>query len=172
MINEKEFDRVTAFLTNGKLIYGGKSDKQKLYIEPSLLENVSMNDAVMKEEIFGPVLPILSFKTEEEAMNIIRQNPDPLAFYIFTSSGKKENEWVNNVAFGGGCVNNTAWHLTNHYLPFGGRGASGTGFYHGRYSFERFSHKKAVMKTPTWFDPFIKYPPLKGRLKIFKQVIR
>lgn len=126
----------------------------------------------MNEEIFGPILPVISFKTTEEAKAVINRHPNPLAFYVFTSSKSKEENWLASVSFGGGCVNNASWHLTNHHLPFGGRGFSGTGAYHGKYSFETFSHKKAVMKTPTWFDPAIKYPPFKGKLKIFKWVIR
>ena len=131
-----------------------------------------MGSAVMKDEIFGPILPVISFTTKEEALKIIEQNKNPLAFYVFTSSGAKEKDWLTSVAFGGGCVNNASWHLTNHHLPFGGRGYSGMGNYHGKTSFDTFSHKKAVMKTPTWFDPAIKYPPFKGKLKLFKWVIR
>ena len=172
IINEKQFDRITSYLSNAKIVFGGRTDKQQLFIEPTLLDNVNINDAVMKDEIFGPVLPLISFKTKEEALKIIEQHPNPLAFYVFTSSNTKENEWLNSVAFGGGCVNNASWHVTNHHLPFGGRGFSGTGNYHGKYSFDTFSHKKAVMKTPTWFDPSIKYPPFKGKLKLFKWVIR
>jgi aldehyde dehydrogenase (NAD+) len=107
-----------------------------------LLDNVNINDPVMKDEIFGPVLPLISFKTKEEALKIIEQRPNPLAFYVFTSSNAKENEWLNSVAFGGGCVNNASWHLTNHHLPFGGRGFSGTGNYHGKYSFDTLVIKK------------------------------
>ena len=172
IINEKQFDRIKAYLSNGKIIFGGRTDKQQLFIEPTVLDEVDMNDAVMKDEIFGPVLPVISFKNKEEALKIIDQHPNPLAFYVFTGSREKEKDWLNSVAFGGGCVNNASWHLTNHHLPFGGRGFSGTGNYHGKYSFDTFSHKKAIMKTPTWFDPAIKYPPLKGRLKLFKWVIR
>jgi aldehyde dehydrogenase (NAD+) len=172
IINEKQFDRIAGYLSGGRIVFGGKMDKQKLYIEPTLLDDVDANDAVMRDEIFGPVLPVLSFKSKEDVMKIIAQHPNPLAFYVFTSSKAKENDWINSVAFGGGCVNNASWHLTNHHLPFGGRGFSGTGNYHGKYSFDTFSHKKAVMKTPTWFDPAIKYPPFKGKLKLFKWVIR
>jgi aldehyde dehydrogenase (NAD+) len=126
----------------------------------------------MQEEIFGPILPILSFNTKQEALDIISKNKDPLACSIF--AGNKENEkfWLKNIQFGGGCVNNASWHLTNHHLPFGGRGFSGIGNYHGKYSFETFSHKKAIMKTPTWFDPSVKYPPFKGKLKLFKWIIK
>ncbi len=126
----------------------------------------------MQEEIFGPVLPVISFTNIEEAKAVISRNPNPLAFYVFTSNKRKEMEWVESVSFGGGCVNNSSWHLTNHHLPFGGRGFSGMGNYHGKYSFDTFSHRKAIMKTPAWFDPAIKYPPFNGKLGLFKKVIR
>jgi aldehyde dehydrogenase (NAD+) len=172
IINEKQFDRLTGYLLQGKIACGGNSDRNKLYIEPTILEDVSLNASIMKEEIFGPILPIISFKTNEEAKTTIANNPNPLAFYVFTSSKEKEQDWLSSVPFGGGCGNNTALHLTNHNLPFGGRGFSGSGQYHGRYSFETFSHKKAIMKTPTWFDPAMKYPPFKGKLKLFKMIIK
>ena len=169
---QKQFDRLVAYLSQGTIVQGGRSSKENLFIEPAIITNVSLDAAVMNEEIFGPVLPVISFGTAEEAKQIIARHPNPLAFYVFTSNSKKEKEWLESIAFGGGCVNNASWHLTNHHLPFGGRGFSGTGKYHGKYSFETFSHRKAVMKTPTWFDPDIKYPPFKGKLKLFKWVIR
>ncbi|MBK7375410.1 MAG: aldehyde dehydrogenase family protein [Ferruginibacter sp.] len=172
IINEKQFNRLINYLQQGTIIYGGRTDKDKLFIEPTVLDNVSMDSDVMKDEIFGPVLPIIPFSTKEEALKIIEQNKNPLAFYVFTSGRAKEKDWLNSVAFGGGCVNNSSWHLTNHHLPFGGRGFSGSGNCHGKYSFDTFSHKKAVMRTPTWFDPAIKYPPFKGKLKLFKWIIR
>lgn len=172
IINEKQFDRLQGYLQQGKMIIGGGSDKSKLFIEPTILEQVPLDSSLMQDEIFGPVLPVISFNTTEEAKEIIARNPNPLAFYVFTSSKTKEKEWLRSVAFGGGCVNNAAWHLTNHYLPFGGRGFSGSGRYHGKYSFDTFTHKKAVMRTPTWFDPAMKYPPFKGKLKLFKMIIK
>ncbi len=172
LINAKQFDRVINYLSQGNILHGGRFNKEQLFIEPTLLGQVNTDNAVMKEEIFGPVLPILSFSAIEEALAIIAQNPNPLAFYVFTSSADKENKWLDAVPSGGACVNNASWHLTNPGLPFGGRGFSGMGAYHGKYSFDTFSHKKAVMKTPTWFDPALKYPPLKGKLRIFKWIIR
>ncbi len=172
IINEKQFIRIIGYLQQGTIVHGGSYNLQTLFIEPTLMENVSVTDPIMKEEIFGPVLPILTFNTAAEAKAIIALNPNPLAFYIFTSSKAKENEWLTGVAFGGGCINNASWHLTNHHLPFGGRGFSGTGQYHGKFSFDTFSHKKAILKTPTWFDPSVKYPPFKGKLGLFKWVIR
>ena len=172
IINEKQFDRIGKYLKEGTLVCGGRTDKSRLFIEPTLLRDVSPDAAVMNEEIFGPVLPVIPFRNMEEALLIISRHPNPLSFYIYTSSRKKEAAWLQAVPSGGACVNNCSWHLTNHHLPFGGRGFSGTGNYHGKYSFDTFSHARAVMKTPSWFDPRIKYPPMKGKLKIFKWVIR
>lgn len=172
IINEKQFDRLSQYLKQGNILYGGKTDKSTLYIEPVLMDNISMDSAIMKEEIFGPILPILSFTNRQEVQDIIAKNPNPLAFYLFTGSNKKEEEWVNAIAFGGGCINNAALHLTNHRLPFGGRGFSGTGNYHGKFSFDTFTHKKGILKTPTWIDPAIKYPTYKGKLKIFKWLVK
>ena len=126
----------------------------------------------MKDEIFGPILPILTFQTMEEAKAIISKNPNPLAFYVFTESSTIEQSWLDAVPSGGACVNNASWHLTNHKLPFGGRGYSGIGAYHGKTSIDTFSHRKSVLKTPTWFDPAVKYPPLNGKLGMFKLVVR
>jgi aldehyde dehydrogenase (NAD+) len=172
IINEKQFNRLVNYLPQGDILHGGRTDKNKLFIEPTVMDKVNLDASIMQDEIFGPILPIISFSTKEEALQIIAQHKNPLAFYIFTSSNAKEKYWLNAVAFGGGCVNNASLHLTNHNLPFGGRGFSGTGSYHGKNSFDTFTHKKAVMKTPTWFDPAIKYPPFKGKLKLFKWVIR
>jgi len=169
IINEKQFERLVHYLDTATIIHGGSFDRNNLFIEPTIIE---ANEAIMKEEIFGPLLPIISFQTFEEAKDIILKNPDPLAFYIFTSNNKKEKQWLEGIPSGGACVNNASWHLTNHHLPFGGRGNSGIGNYHGRNSFDTFSHRKAVMKTPVWFDPDIKYPPFKGKLKLFKWIIK
>lgn len=172
IINEKRFDRLQNFLTQGKIIAGGQHDKTSLFIAPTLLDEVSLDGTLMTEEIFGPLLPVFSFNNMEEALKIIQRNPNPLAFYVFTANAEKQRSWISRVAFGGGCVNNAAWHFANHYLPFGGVGNSGMGSYHGRHSFHTFTHAKAVMKTPAWFDPDIKYPPFQGKLKWFKMFIR
>jgi aldehyde dehydrogenase (NAD+) len=172
IINEKQFERLKNYLDNGKIEYGGRYDKENLFIEPTILTDIEPGAEVMNDEIFGPILPILTFSAIEDAKAIIEKHPNPLSFYIYTSSSKKEKQWLAEVPAGGACVNNSSWHLTNHHLPFGGRGLSGTGCYHGKYSFDTFSHKRAVMKTPNWFDPNIKYPPFKGKLKLFKWIIR
>ena len=172
IINERQFNRLEKYLNNGKVLHGGKTDKADLYFAPTLLEITDIDDAVMQDEIFGPILPIIVFKTTEEAIAIIKQHKNPLAMYIFTKNSAKEKQWLHAVAFGGGCVNNASYHLTNHNLPFGGRGTSGTGSYHGKYSFNTFSHKKSIMKTYTWLDLFVKYPPFTGRMGFFKKIIR
>lgn len=170
IINQKQFHRIVAYLKQGTVVYGGRTAEASLFIEPTILDQVMMDASVMQEEIFGPVLPVIGFDTMEEAKAIIAKNPNPLAFYVFTSSPAKEKQWIQEVPAGGVCINNASWHLTNHHLPFGGRGFSGMGAYHGKYSFETFSHRKAIMKTPTWFDPAVKYPPFKGKLKLFKWI--
>jgi NAD-dependent aldehyde dehydrogenases len=172
IINEKHFNRLVSYLQQGVILHGGRHDSSRLYIEPTIMDNVPPDAPLMKEEIFGPILPIISFSTMEEAKSIIQNNPDPLAFYIYTNNAKTEEAWIQAVSFGGGCINNSSWHFTNYHLPFGGRRSSGMGRYHGRYSFDTFSHIKSVMKTPGWFDPSLRYPPFKGKLKLFKWLIR
>jgi aldehyde dehydrogenase (NAD+) len=171
IVNEKRFDKLVSYLSQGKVVAGGEYDRSKLFIAPAILEDVALDAPVMQEEIFGPILPVFSFRTDAEAINIIDRNPNPLSFYVFTGSSKKEKEWLERIQFGTGCVNNAAWQFSNHYLPFGGVGQSGIGGYHGKHSFDVFTHKKAVMKTPTWFDPAVKYPPLKGKLKLLKWLV-
>ncbi|MBL7741225.1 MAG: aldehyde dehydrogenase family protein [Chitinophagaceae bacterium] len=168
IINEKRFDKLVSYLSQGNIVYGGEHDRSSLFIDPTVLDNVSLDAPVMNEEIFGPVLPVFTFRVQEEALGIIKRHPNPLSFYIFTSSRKREREWIEKVQFGNGCVNNAAWQFTNHHLPFGGIGQSGSGSYHGKKSFDVFTHKKAVMRTPAWFDPDLKYPPMKGKLKLLK----
>ena len=172
IINEKRFDTLVSYMDEGDIVSGGRQNRESLFIEPTLLKNISPDSSIMKEEIFGPILPVIPFKSMEEAITIIKKNENPLAFYVFTSDVRKEKEWLEKVSFGGGCVNNTIYHLSNPRLPFGGVGNSGIGGYHGKYSFDLFTHAKPVMKTPTWFDPSMKYPPLKGKLKLFKFFIK
>lgn len=172
IINEKNFDRLVNYLSQGKIIAGGTHDRTTLFIAPTILEEVSPDAPVMQEEIFGPVLPVFTFTDKEQALALIRRNPNPLSFYIFTGSRQKEQEWIEQVQFGSGCVNNTAMQFTNHHLPFGGVGQSGIGAYHGRKTFDVFTHYKSVMKTPAWFDPALKYPPLKGKMRLLKFFIK
>jgi aldehyde dehydrogenase (NAD+) len=171
IINEKQFDRLVAYLKEGKIVYGGKINRNKLFIEPTIMVGVDPAAKIMQEEIFGPILPILTYETREEALAIIQKNPNPLAFYVFTENKNDEAYWLTNVPSGGACVNNATMHITNHELPFGGRGFSGTGGYHGKLSFDTFTHTKSVLKTPTWIDPSFKYPPYKGKAWLLKRLI-
>jgi aldehyde dehydrogenase (NAD+) len=172
IINEKQYHRLTQYLKQGRIIFGGECRPEERFISPTLMEDSSLDDPIMKEEIFGPILPIIAFSTMEEALAIIEKNPNPLSFSVYTSNAAKETQWLAAVRFGGGCVNNSSWQFSNPNLPFGGRGASGIGAAHGKYSFDCFTHQKAVLKTPTWFDPALKYPPFKGKLSLFKKLIR
>lgn len=171
IINQKQFDRLVNYLQDGEIKTGGLHNREQLFIAPTILTNVNLNAPIMQDEIFGPLLPVITFKDREEALQIIEKHKNPLSLYIFTNNKKIENFWIHAVPFGGGCVNNAGYHFTNKNLPFGGRGLSGLGLYHGHYSFTTFSHQKSIMKTPTWFDPAIKYPPYKGKLNLFKKVI-
>ena len=172
IINEKRFDKLVSYLSQGKIVFGGQHDKSKLFIAPTVLDDVSLDAPVMQDEIFGPILPVFTFREQQEAITIINRHPDPLSFYVFTSSSKKEKDWIEKIQFGAGCVNNAALQFTNHHLPFGGIGQSGMGGYHGKHTFDVFTHKKSVMKTPTWFDPSLKYPPMKGKLKLLKFLLK
>ena len=171
IINEKQFDRITGYLKQGTIIYGGEFNRADLFISPTLMVDVKLTDKIMQEEIFGPILPILTFETQEEVETIIARNKNPLAFYLYTGSDSVADSYLEAIPFGGGCINNSSVHLLNDNLPFGGRGASGMGNYHGKYSFETFSHKKSVLHSSTWLDPLLKYPPFKNKLSLFKKVI-
>jgi aldehyde dehydrogenase (NAD+) len=172
IIHERRFDTLVGYLDDGEVLFGGKHDRNKLYISPTIIDNVSMDSPLMRDEIFGPLLPVISYETTEEAIEIIRQNPNPLAFYLFTNNRQTKEEFIKRVPFGGGCINNTVWHFANYHLPFGGVGNSGIGAYHGKYTFDTFTRLKPLLETPTWFDPAIKYPPFKGRLGLFKRLFR
>ncbi len=171
IINDKQWLRLTSYLEDGEIVYGGKSNREKLFIEPTIMVGVQPDAKIMQEEIFGPILPILTYTNKEDALAIIQKNPNPLAFYVFTENQADENYWLTNVPSGGACVNNATMHITNHELPFGGRGYSGTGGYHGKLSFDTFTHTKSVLKTPTWIDPSFKYPPYKGKAWLLKRLI-
>lgn len=171
IINERQWTRLVSYLAEGEILYGGKSDKSTLFIEPTIMTNIHENANIMKDEIFGPILPILTYQSNEEALAVIQKNPNPLAFYVFTENKADEAYWLTNVPSGGACINNATMHITNHNLPFGGRGFSGTGAYHGKSSFNTFTHTKSVLKTPTFIDPSFKYPPYKGKGWLLKRLI-
>ncbi len=172
IVNERRFNALERYLHEGKVIAGGKTDKQDLYIAPTLLQDVAANATAMKEEIFGPILPVIPFKTIDETLSVIRNNPNPLSLYYFGNNEKRQQHFINNVSFGGGCINNTLMHLGNAELPFGGVGNSGVGAYHGKFSFDTFTRPKSILQTATWIDPSVKYPPYKGKLKFLKWLFK
>jgi len=172
IVNQRHFDRLAGYLRNGQVAAGGQTDRDRLYIAPTLLVDVDWNAPVMQEEIFGPILPVLPFDDLEEVIGRLRQRPRPLALYLFTRSATVRDRVFGSLSFGGGCVNDTLVHLSNPHLPFGGVGESGTGAYHGRFSFETFSHRKAVLQSLPLGDPMVRYQPYGRKLWLIRKVMR
>jgi len=173
IVTEKHFNRLTNFIEQRNCLIGGNSDRKLLRIEPTILTDIKWEDKVMEDEIFGPILPVLTYEDiSEDAIKLINNRPKPLALYLFSESDKIHNEILKCVSFGGGCINDTVYHVASPYLPFGGIGASGIGAYHGVHSFETFSHKKSILKQTTTFDLPLRYPNYKGALKKLKLFLR
>ncbi|MEE4198973.1 MAG: aldehyde dehydrogenase [Bacteroidales bacterium] len=165
IINQANFERLSGLIDQEKIYYGGETDAENLYISPTVLHQVTFNDKVMEEEIFGPVLPVLTFANLDEAIDGVRELPRPLSLYIFSNKRTIRKKIIQKISFGGGCVNDTIMHLANPKLPFGGVGNSGIGNYHGKTGFNTFSHQKSVLYKGMWFEPFVKYRPY-SRLKM------
>ncbi|MCK6076794.1 aldehyde dehydrogenase [Paenibacillus silvae] len=146
IVNTRNFDRLSAFLADGKTVLGGRSSRDQLMIEPTVLTDIDWDSPVMQEEIFGPILPVFTYSDLNPMLDEIVRRPKPLALYLFTEDEALQEKVLNQVSFGGGCINETLSHMTSHYLPFGGVGESGMGSYHGQQSFEVFSHHKSVLK--------------------------
>ena len=159
IINQRHFDRLLNLIDTQKVVYGGKFSAEFLKIEPTIMDNVAENDKVMQEEIFGPILPILTVENIYDAKKIIAKFPEPLALYVFSNTKDVINYFINTISFGGGCINDTIMHLASDYLPFGGVGNSGMGNYHGKHSFYTFSHEKSISKSKTFLDIPIRYQP-------------
>jgi len=172
IISDARFNALEKMLHQGDIVIGGQTDAASRYIAPTVITNVGNNDLIMQEEIFGPILPIISYYTNREVLERIAAHPNPLALYIYTESNDVSDYFIKNVQFGGGCVNNGIVHLANSNLPFGGVGNSGVGQYHGIYGFETFTRQKAILKTPSWFDMPIIYPPYKNNVKWIKKILR
>jgi aldehyde dehydrogenase (NAD+) len=159
IINQKNFERLIKLMDKNKIYFGGNFNEEKLYIEPTILTNINWQDEVMQEEIFGPILPVISFNNFNITLNEILELEKPLAAYLFTNNSEEKENFTNKLSFGGGCINDVMMHLGNGNLPFGGVGNSGIGNYHGKFGFETFSHQKAILEKTTWGEPNIKYPP-------------
>ena len=159
MINRKHYDRVMGLIDPAKVVYGGRGDPDTLKIQPTILDGVSPEDPVMQEEIFGPLLPVLTYDTLDRAVEFINSRPHPLALYLFSEDRAAQERFLRQVPFGGGCVNDTIIHLATSRMGFGGVGDSGMGSYHGKLSFDTFSHRKSVVKKSTWMDLPVRYAP-------------
>ncbi|MCT4597019.1 MAG: aldehyde dehydrogenase [Vallitalea sp.] len=173
IINEKQFDRLLTYLDESKIVYGGNYDKDKMKISPTIMNNITYDDAVMKDEIFGPILPVLEFEDIDEVIKEINSKPRPLALYCFADDKKIYSKVTSSVSYGGGCINDTISHIANVNLPFGGNGNSGMGSYHGEASFDTFSHKKSILKKSTKINITLPFPPYsKDKMKKIKMVMK
>jgi aldehyde dehydrogenase (NAD+) len=171
IVNERHFDRLTGLIDPEKVLVGGDSDREDLYIAPTVLRDVTMRDKVMGEEIFGPILPVLKVESLDAAIERVDERPNPLALYLFTNDAEDERKVIDRVSFGGGCINDTLSHIADMRLPFGGVRESGVGAYHGEVGFQTFSHMKAVLRSATFIDPPIKYPPHAGKMRMLKRIM-
>jgi len=174
IIHEKAFDRLRAIIKTEqeRIIFGGSCDREKLKIELTLLDEPALDSEVMREEIFGPLLPIIAFDNFVEAVKIIRNKEKPLALYLFTKDKKLEDWVVKNLHYGGGCINDTVMHVANYHLPFGGVGASGIGAYHGKKGFDTFSHAKSILRQTFAFEVPIRYTPYKNKLRLLRRILK
>ncbi|MGL6173973.1 MAG: aldehyde dehydrogenase [Cellulosilyticaceae bacterium] len=172
IINQKHFDRLKELIVAERVIEGGDVNREELKIAPTIMDNINFEDKIMQEEIFGPILPVIGFGRIEEAINQINRKPKPLACYCFTRNKEIENRVLDQVAFGGGCINDTIIQLANPYMAFGGVGESGMGGYHGKASFETFTHTKSVLKKSNLIDIPLRYPPYKDHLEMLKKIMK
>lgn len=173
IIDNQQFDRLARMLDNCTIVIGGQTDKDQRYIAPTVITNVTLEHPSMQEEIFGPILPVLEFTTIDEAIATVKIFPKPLATYVFTTKTKQWQKLIHELSFGGGCINDTISHYASPYLPFGGVGDSGIGHYHGKASFDTFTHYKSVLKKPFLIDIFLRYPPYnKGKVSFVKRYFR
>ncbi|NVK65117.1 MAG: aldehyde dehydrogenase [Flavobacteriales bacterium] len=172
IINTKNFDRLSELIDKEKVCYGGNQNREERFISPTIMKNVSFDDPIMEDEIFGPILPILSFSDLNQAIHEVKARPKPLSCYVYSKNKSSINKLLHEVSFGGGCVNDSIMHLAVSKLPFGGVGHSGIGSYHGKVGFDTFSHQKSILHKGFWFEPPIKYAPYSPKkLKIIRWLI-
>lgn len=172
IVNEKNWQRLCNLLTGTTVVFGGQINADGFYIAPTLIDEPSLDSLIMADEIFGPLLPILSYKTEDDLETIITRYEKPLAFYIFSLNSNFSKKIIQKYSFGGGCINDTMIHFANKRLPFGGVGHSGIGAYHGRLGFDTFSHKKAIVKKGNWIDLSMRYAPYKDKLTTIRRILK
>ncbi len=171
IISEGHFDRLINMIDHTKVVFGGTSDRETKYISPTIIDEPEMESGIMAGEIFGPLLPVLSFKNESDIENVISKFEKPLSLYVFSEDKSFADRMINKYPFGGGCINDTVIHFSNRRLPFGGVGQSGMGSYHGKSSFDAFSHKKSIVRRPTWLDIPLRYAPYSGKLSKVKKLL-
>lgn len=159
IVNHRNFDRLQALIDSATPCFGGKYNRDERFISPTLIANATWDDPAMRDEIFGPILPVITFTDLDDAIRRVKERPKPLACYIYSTDKRRVNKILNEISFGGGAVNESLMHLTNSNLPFGGVGSSGIGSYHGKAGFDAFTHYKSIMYKPFWFEPTLKYPP-------------
>ncbi|WP_010286704.1 aldehyde dehydrogenase [Kurthia massiliensis] len=174
IINDRQFERLNTLLKQSKneVLIGGQCDREDLYIAPTVLQDVKWNSPIMEDEIFGPIMPILVYEDLEAAIRLIKRKPKPLAAYLFSETEKAIDYFLENLPFGGGCINETITHVGTPHLPFGGVGESGTGNYHGKASFECFTHPKSILKRSSKLATNIMFPPYKKKVKLVKTIMR
>jgi len=173
IVNERHYARLKGLLADQSIIVGGQTDDEKRFIAPTLLDEVSPESPIMREEIFGPILPILSYSSLDEAISFVRERPKPLALYLFTRRASAEQRMLDECSFGGGCINDTIIHLATSRMPFGGVGHSGMGSYHGKRSFESFTHQRSIVKKSTWLDLPMRYHPYsKRKMKMIRRFMK
>ncbi|MEH7203247.1 aldehyde dehydrogenase [Bacillus safensis] len=171
-VSQRHFDRLSQFLSNGMIVTGGQRNEHELKIAPTILDDITWEDPVMQEEIFGPILPVMTFDSLHEAAHMIKARPKPLALYLFTTNKDTESYILENLSFGGGCINDTLMHVATPYLPFGGVGESGMGRYHGKESFFTFTHEKSVLRQTNRFDFSFRYPNAKNGLDLVRKFLK
>lgn len=172
IINKKHFFRLVGMIDEAKTITGGIHDEESLYIAPTLIDEPSFDSAIMKDEIFGPLLPLISYENESDLEKIISKYEKPLSLYVFTDDKAFAERAIRKFSFGGGCINDTVVHFSNKRLPFGGVGNSGMGAYHGKKSYDTFSHQKAIVKKATWLDIPLRYAPYGNKLKVIRKLLK
>ncbi len=172
IVNQKNFNRLKDLLKDQNFLIGGATDEDSLYISPTLLDEPSLDSQVMQDEIFGPILPVISYSSEMEITKIINRFPKPLSLYVFSEEKRFSENIIRSHSFGGGAVNDVIVHIANKNMPFGGVGNSGYGAYHGKFSFDTFSHKKSISKRATWLDIPLRYAPYDNKLKLAKKLLK
>lgn len=174
IINERQFDRLQRIIEveGDNVTTGGRTDRKDLYIEPTIVENVTWQSAVMEDELFGPILPVFKYNDLHEMISAIRQLPKPLAAYLFSSNDKAIQLFLQELSFGGGCINEVVTHVGNTHLPFGGVGPSGIGAYHGKASYECFTHPKSILQRSTKLETGLLHPPYNKRVKLVRSILK